>query len=64
MLEFARAWNLHQVMTDAAREGARRAAVARRDAPKPQTHGSVYTAMWQYVAQPGYDPQYAIWVWF
>jgi Flp pilus assembly protein TadG len=23
MLEFARAWNLHQVMTDAAREGAR-----------------------------------------
>ena len=30
MLEFARAWNLHQVMTDAAREGARRAAIRTR----------------------------------
>ena len=59
MLEFARAWNLHQVMTDAAREGARRAAVHDPDATKPQTTDSVYKAMWNYVAQAGYDPQYA-----
>jgi len=59
MLEFARAWNLHQVMTDAAREGARRAAVHDPDATKPQTTDSVYKAMWNYVAQAGYNPQYA-----
>ncbi len=59
MLEFARAWNLHQVMTDAAREGARRAAVHDPDVTKPQTTDSVYKAMWNYVAQAGYDPQYA-----
>lgn len=28
IVEFARAWNIHQVLTDAAREGARRAVVA------------------------------------
>jgi len=59
MLEFARAWNLHQVMTDAAREGARRAAVHDPDATKPQTTDSVYKAMWNYVAQSGYNPSYA-----
>jgi Flp pilus assembly protein TadG len=59
MLEFARAWNLHQVMTDAAREGARRAAVHDIDSARPQTTDSVYKAMWNYVAQAGYDPQYA-----
>ena len=31
MLEFARAWNLHQALTDATREGARRAAVQDAD---------------------------------
>ena len=29
VLEFARAWNLHQTLTDAVREGARRALLAR-----------------------------------
>lgn len=59
MLEFARAWNLHQVMTDAAREGARRAAIQDVSQGHPQTQDSVYKAMWNYVAQSGYDPQYA-----
>jgi Flp pilus assembly protein TadG len=59
MLEFARAWNLHQVMTDAAREGARRAAIQDTQSGNPQTQDSVYAAMWAYVAQAGYDPQYA-----
>jgi Flp pilus assembly protein TadG len=55
MLEFARAWNLHQVMTDAVREGARRAVLA--DAEIDQD--SVRAAIWRYVAQAGYDPSYS-----
>jgi Flp pilus assembly protein TadG len=55
MLEFARAWNLHQVMTDAAREGARRAVLA--DPAIDQD--SVRAAMWRYLAQFGYDPSYS-----
>jgi Flp pilus assembly protein TadG len=55
MLEFARAWNLHQVMTDAAREGARRAVLA--DAGMDQD--SVKAAMWRHLAAFGYDPAYA-----
>src|SRR5262245_12194347 len=58
MLEFARAWNLHQVMTDAAREGARRAAIADTKSSNPQTQDSVKAAMWSYMSQAGYDPQY------
>jgi Flp pilus assembly protein TadG len=58
MLEFARAWNLHQVMTDAAREGARRAAIADGNSKNPQTQDSVKAAMWSYMAQAGYDPKY------
>jgi Flp pilus assembly protein TadG len=59
MLEFARAWNLHQVMTDAAREGARRAVLADTKDPKGQTQDSVKKAMWDRLAQFGYDPAYA-----
>jgi hypothetical protein len=59
MLEFARAWNLHQVMTDAAREGARRAVLADKLAADGQTQDSVYKAMWDRLAQFGYDPQHA-----
>lgn len=59
MLEFARAWNLHQVMTDAAREGARRAVLADGTAPNGQTQDSVKKAMWDRLAQFGYDPQQA-----
>jgi Flp pilus assembly protein TadG len=51
ILEFARAWNLHQVMTDAVREGARRAALA-DGAPID----SVYTPMEHYLKQFNYDP--------
>jgi len=56
MLEFARAWNLHQVMTDAAREGARRAVLADASSPTGQTKDSVKAAIWRYLAQAGYDP--------
>ncbi len=59
ILEFARAWNLHQVMTDAVREGARRAVLA-NDPTCPATSGasldSVKAPMWRYLAQFGYDP--------
>jgi len=60
MLEFARAWNLHQVMTDAAREGARRAVLADAAAPNAQTKDSVKAAMWRQLARAGYDPAYAL----
>jgi Flp pilus assembly protein TadG len=59
MLEFARAWNLHQVMTDAAREGARRAVLADTKAVNGQTQDSVKAAMWNRLAQFGYDPSVA-----
>jgi Flp pilus assembly protein TadG len=59
MLEFARAWNLHQVMTDAAREGARRAVLADTKAANGQTQDSVKAAMWNRLAQFGYDPSKA-----
>ena len=55
ILEFARAWNLHQVMTDAAREGARRAVLAN----PVMDQDSVYAAMWRQLADFGYDPAYA-----
>ena len=61
MLEFARAWNLHQVMTDAVREGARRAVLA-DDTVCPggaASMDSVKAPMWRYVAQAGYNPSYA-----
>ena len=54
MLEFARAWNLHQTLTDAVREGARRGVLA--DAFPVD---SVYAPIWRYLAQGGYDPTYA-----
>lgn len=56
MLEFARAWNTYQVMVDAAREGARRAAVADSRQVLPD---SVYAPMWRQLGAAGYDPQYA-----
>lgn len=56
VLEFARAWNLHQALTDATREGARRAAVAD---PKMDSQDSVYAAVWRGLSQAGYDPKAA-----
>ena len=55
VLEFARAWNLHQVMTDAAREGARRAVLA----DPGMDRDSVKAAMWRHLAAFGYDPGYS-----
>ena len=43
-------------MTDAAREGARRAVLADTDAVNGQTQDSVKAAMWNRLAQFGYDP--------
>jgi hypothetical protein len=54
VLEFARAWNLHQTMTDAVREGARRAVLA-----DGWPVDSVYAPMWRYLEVAGYDPAYA-----
>ena len=56
VLEFARAWNLHQALTDATREGARRAAVADT---KMDSQDSVKAAVWRGLSQAGYDPQAA-----
>ena len=53
ILEFARAWNLHQALTDATREGARRAAVAD---PNMALQDSVRAAVWRGLSQAGYDP--------
>ena len=53
ILEFARAWNLHQALTDATREGARRAAVADT---KMDSQDSVKAAVWRGLSQAGYDP--------
>jgi Flp pilus assembly protein TadG len=58
MLEFARIWNLHQVMTDAVREGARRALLA-DDLTGTEAQDSVKAPMWRYLAQFGYNPSYA-----
>jgi Flp pilus assembly protein TadG len=56
ILEFSRAWNLHQALTDATREGARRAAVAD---PKMDNQDSVKAAIWRGLSQAGYDPRAA-----
>jgi Flp pilus assembly protein TadG len=53
MLEFARAWNLHQALTDATREGARRAAVQDDDY---ELQDSAKAAIWRGLSQAGYDP--------
>jgi Flp pilus assembly protein TadG len=55
MLEFARAWNLHQAMTDAAREGAR--VMVLND--EASDWDRARHAMWDQLAQFGYDPTYA-----
>ena len=55
MLEFSRAWNLHQALTDATREGARRAAVAN----PVMDQDSVRAAVWRGISQAGYDPKAA-----
>jgi Flp pilus assembly protein TadG len=55
MLEFARAWNLHQALTDATREGTRRAAVAN----EVMDQDSVKAAVWRGLSQAGYDPKAA-----
>jgi Flp pilus assembly protein TadG len=53
MLEFARAWNLHQALTDATREAARRAAV---QDPDLALQDSARAAVWRGLSQAGYDP--------
>ena len=52
VFEFGRAWNLHQTITDAAREGARKAVVA--DAAI--TQDSVNAAIAARIAASGFDP--------
>jgi len=52
VFEFGRAWNLHQTITDAAREGARKAVIA--DAAI--TQDSVNAAIAARIAASGFDP--------
>ena len=52
MLEFARAWNLHQALTDATREGARRAVV---QDPQWATQASAEDAIKRGIHAAGYD---------
>ena len=54
--EFARAWNLHQALTDATREAARRAAV---QDDNYQLVDSAKAAVWRGLSQAGYDPKAA-----
>ena len=53
MLEFSRAWNLHQALTDATREAARRAAVQDADWA---SQDSAKAAVWRGLSQAGYNP--------
>lgn len=63
ILEFARAWNLHQAMTDAVREGTRRAVLADAPCPSSTTSGaaidSVKAPIWRYLENSGYRAVYA-----
>jgi Flp pilus assembly protein TadG len=52
VFEFGRAWNLHQTITDAAREGARTAVVANSSV----TAASVDSAIGNRIAASGFDP--------
>ena len=53
LIEMARAWNLHQVITDASREGCRLAVI---DANPAVTQGQVDTAIMDRVASAGFNP--------
>lgn len=55
VFEFGRAWNAHQVITDAAREGARRAVIA----DPTIVQDSVEAAIREAVATAGFDPDSA-----
>ena len=52
VFEFGRAWNLHQTITDAAREGARKAVIANNTV----TQDSVIVAISGRVAASAFDP--------
>jgi Flp pilus assembly protein TadG len=45
IIEFGRAWNLHQVLTDAAREGARKAAISNASITQDSVINTVKTAL-------------------
>lgn len=45
IIEFGRAWNMHQIITDAAREGARKAAIADESVTQTQVENTVRTAL-------------------
>jgi Flp pilus assembly protein TadG len=45
IIEFGRAWNLHQVLTDAAREGARKAAISNATITQDSVINTVKTAL-------------------
>ena len=55
IVEFGRAWNLHQVITDAARESARKAAIADASVTQAQIEAVANSAM----TAAGVDPAQA-----
>jgi Flp pilus assembly protein TadG len=55
IIDFGRAWNLHQTITDAAREGARKAVVFDPDV----TQDSVLAAVATVISSSGFDPALA-----
>lgn len=56
VVEFARAWNIKQAITDAAREGARIAAVFN----ETTTQAQVEDAVEQSISHAGFDPSVAV----
>jgi Flp pilus assembly protein TadG len=45
IIEFGRAWNMHQIITDAAREGARKAAIFDEATTQADVQNTVQTAL-------------------
>lgn len=57
LVDFARAWGFYQVITDAAREGARTVVVAWEDTPTPEEKRTrAYNAINAALARGGIDP--------
>jgi Flp pilus assembly protein TadG len=56
IIEFGRAWNCHQVITDAAREGARWSVIADQAITQPDVENRIR----QYIAASGFNDSLAV----
>lgn len=59
LIDFARAWNLHQVITDAGREGARTVVVDWEGLTPTQKRNKSYEVIGAALARAGVDPSHA-----